>query len=68
MSKRKFAVNIDLGNAAFEGDSLGPELARVLRNLADRLERDSAATIASKCAYGGYALRDSNGNTVGGAK
>jgi hypothetical protein len=43
-------------------------MTKLRSTLADRLERDSAATIASKCAYGGYALRDSNGNTVGEAK
>lgn len=51
-------VNIETGNAAFhdeEGEPSGHEAARILRELADRLE---AGDTSGK-------VRDINGNTVG---
>jgi hypothetical protein len=50
-----FRVKIETGNAAFEGDSKGYEIARILRDAADRIE-DGQKT--------GY-LYDVNGNRVG---
>jgi hypothetical protein len=35
----KFHVHIDTGNAAFEG-AAGPELARILRDIADTVEHE----------------------------
>lgn len=50
-----FKLQIDTGNAAFDDGSLKLEVARILRDVADRLE------------VGAYVnkLRDINGNTVG---
>jgi hypothetical protein len=50
----KLTVTIETDNAAFEGDA-GPELSRILRGLARRLEDGETQG----------RLRDSNGNTVG---
>jgi len=52
-----FTLNIDIENAAFEPDA-APELARLLREIADRIESGS---IAGK-------IRDYNGNHVGSFK
>ena len=51
----QFNLTIDTDNAAFEGDWSG-EVVRIMRDLADRMERN---TIGSKF------VRDVNGNTVG---
>ena len=55
----KFRADIDMGNAAFDGDQAPAELARILRDMADviddRWQRE-----------GRY--MDENGNTVGGWK
>ena len=53
----KFTLTIDLGNDAFNPPQYGPELARILRELAERLE--DATTSAS----GG--VLDANGNRAG---
>lgn len=50
-----WTITIETGNAAFE-DSPTTELARILRDLADRLERDGIPP---------EHLRDINGNRVG---
>lgn len=56
-------LRIDLGNDAFSGEDLGPELARVLRDLAGRLEEQSRAYLAGN---GNRTMaKDLNGNTVG---
>lgn len=52
---RKFTFELDIDNAAFEGDNLAYEVARVLREAAGRIE--GGATESN--------LRDANGNTVG---
>ena len=57
----KFTVTITTDNAAFADDDLGPELARILRRLADTLASCSRADIDA------YNLRDINGNRVGAA-
>lgn len=51
-----FTLTIDTGNAAF--DDAGPELARILRELAARLEPGLTCD-------GGADVRDTNGNRVG---
>ena len=50
-------ITIESGNAAFSPDP-SFELARILRDLADRVERDGSVP-------DGLPLRDVNGNTVG---
>lgn len=57
----KFTVTITTDNAAFADDDLGPELARILRRLADTVAGCSRDDID------GYTLRDINGNRVGEA-
>jgi hypothetical protein len=51
-----FAVHIATTNAAFEDDAAPFEIARILRELADRVESDPDDLIR---------LRDINGNRVG---
>lgn len=53
-----FKLEIETGNAAFDDDA-GPELARILRELADRLSPGLPS------GEGGAPLRDINGNKVG---
>lgn len=55
----KYTIEIDCGNAAFDDDNIGNELARILRKEADRLELE--------CAPRGAPLHDINGNKVGAA-
>lgn len=50
------SLTIDTDNAAFEGESFGPEVARMLREVADELEGGRQAT---------WRLFDSNGNACG---
>lgn len=54
-----FQLKIETGNAAFEEDGKSQELARILRNLAERLEGGEMPD------NDGWNLRDLNGNTVG---
>jgi len=53
----KATISIEMDNAAF--DPHGAELARILRELADRVEGRATADGQS------YNLRDANGNRVG---
>jgi hypothetical protein len=55
----KFKVLIEMGNDAFDQDDGRPELARILRELADRVEN------GKECRE--TFLRDINGNIVGKA-
>lgn len=56
-----FRLTIDTDNAAFEGENKGLETARILRVVADRLERRDGD-------FGYFqTLRDVNGNDVGRA-
>jgi hypothetical protein len=52
-----YKISINTENEVF-GDDPGPEIARILRELADTVEGGS---------LDGTMLRDSNGNTVGSA-
>lgn len=56
-----FTMHVELDNAAFEGDPK-PELARILRHEADRMERGDY--------YRGHSqtILDVNGNDVGRGK
>lgn len=51
-----FHLNLSTDNAAFEEDQGRPEIARILRELANRLEQGSEET---------GKLYDANGNAVG---
>lgn len=51
-----FKVQIDMANSAF--DPPEPELSRILRELADRLDHDIVDRI-------NVTIKDINGNTVG---
>jgi len=53
----KIEITIETGNAAFD-DEPATEIARILRKLADRFERDGALP-------DGLPLQDANGNTCG---
>lgn len=54
-------IKIELGNSAFDGGNAGPECARILRKLADRLENGHFSTFD----YCAGPLKDYNGNNVG---
>ena len=58
----KATIKIEMNNAAFEGDCDGEELARILRELADRI---CWAGIEPSDVFG---LRDVDGNSVGWMK
>ena len=53
-----FRVNISTENATFEGDARNHETARILRDIAHRLEQGEAMDMYQT-------LLDSNGNDVG---
>lgn len=66
----RVTITIDTDNAAFE-DSLGYEVARVLRKLADTFNAHSALLDVDGehlHELDGHKLRDINGNTVGSVK
>lgn len=48
-------IEVDMDNAAFEGENAGLELARILGDLAEHLKDDVSNVV----------LRDVNGNRVG---
>lgn len=56
----QFLLCIDSDNSAFEGDHRNPEIARILRGVANKLEFDDELQ-----GIDTYHLRDINGNTVG---
>jgi hypothetical protein len=60
----KLKIEIDMSNAAFEGDNRNLEVGEILRDLAERMEEGSALSGVDKLAT----LRDTNGNRVGEAK
>lgn len=57
----KFKLNIDCDNAAFQDDA-SHEVARILRELADRVEISGGQPLSD------FNLYDTNGNRVGEAK
>ena len=56
-------IEIDFGNAAFDGDELGIELSRILRAVSNRYYDMSRQEIQDDDQE--YPLKDINGNTVG---
>lgn len=50
-------VKFDTDNAAFDGDNLAPECARILRQIADRIEQGNVGNFRT--------ILDCNGNDVG---
>lgn len=56
---RYFKLNIELGNAAFDDGNEHAEVARILRELAQRMDYNEKDF---------YALSDVNGNRVGAAE
>jgi hypothetical protein len=54
-------LEIETTNAAFDGEAFGPELARILRELADDIETDQMGPGDEVNLY------DVNGNRVGTA-
>lgn len=61
----KLKIEIDCGNAAFDGRSCGNELAKILYRLAGNLEGMPRGAMGS---YDGTKFLDINGNTVGRVK
>lgn len=53
-----FRMTFDMDNAAFEDDAAPFEVARILRQTADRIEREGVPTHYQT-------IRDANGNDVG---
>lgn len=49
-------LTMETDNAAFEGENMAPEIARILRAVADDIDANGVR---------GLKLRDVNGNTVG---
>lgn len=58
----KLIIVIRLDNAAFDPEP-GPEVSRILRQLADLAEREMVTANVRRISV----LRDSNGNSVGAA-
>ena len=57
----KFKLSIDCGNSAFD-ENQNAETARILRELADRIEREQTARLPDD-----FWISDCNGNRVGKA-
>ena len=57
-------ITIETGSAAF-ADSPASEVARILRDLASRFERDGASYCLTLRDINGLTLRDINGNRCG---
>lgn len=65
---RHVSVSLECRNAAFDGGDCAAEVARILRKLADSIERDGMTTHRPPREDGRYyGLRDSDGNTCGSA-
>ncbi len=55
-------VTVEMDNAAFDGDDAGPELARILRNLGERVATcERRYLVVAPLQF----VCDSNGNTIG---
>ncbi len=57
----RVTITIDTDNAAFADDNIGAETARILRDLADKVEGTNFVSTYDRRLK----LRDINGNTVG---
>lgn len=55
----------DLGNAAFEEEAAGPELASIFKQLANKVAASQSQSGADHTLNQDFRLRDTNGNTVG---
>jgi len=63
---KKLLIDINLGNAAFEGENAGAEIASILRGLSDMLENSPSNILSCPAASELLAaLYDVNGNCVG---
>jgi hypothetical protein len=61
--KMSFKLEINTGNAAFDDDAMGPEIARILSGVAERL---AAGDLDGIYAWSSDSpLYDINGNRVG---
>ena len=60
-NEHKLTLTLELGNSAFEPEA-GPEVARILRYLADTFED---TLVVSPRGPEPLSIRDVNGNTVG---
>lgn len=58
MTNLVFRMRFDCDNAAFEDDGIATEIGRILRDIAERIERVEASGLYQN-------VRDSNGNVVG---
>lgn len=58
MSNLVFRLRFDCDNAAFDDNGVGTEIATVLRDLAERIERGDATGLYQN-------VRDTNGNVIG---
>jgi len=54
------SIKFDTDNAAFDGEDRGPEIARILRVLANRLEQRGGVDAGAE-----WTIYDINGNHVG---
>ena len=63
MSKIKIEINLD--NATFAGEDLGPSIADALDNLAGRMREQNRKYLAQPGQS--FVVRDDNGNSVGKA-
>lgn len=63
MNRYGLSLKLDMENAAFDTQCAW-ETARILHNLADRIEAETGAVMNSKMAVGGN-LFDVNGNSCG---
>jgi hypothetical protein len=61
----RYEITINADNEAFDGDRSGPEAARILRILANRIDR---AEFPARDPGDGIRLSDINGNYVGDCK
>lgn len=52
-------IKVDTGNSAFDGDGLQDETARILRDIADKIETEGAVQYTYRTIF------DLNGNDVG---
>ena len=62
---RRFELQVDLENSAFDGDDLAHELGRVLHALGNRVENFSPRSRAALADSSWAKVRDSNGNICG---
>lgn len=64
----KIKITIDCDNAAFADGNNGSEVARILREAAERIDGDDIPSTPTRKGDGYLFLRDYNGNRVGEMK